>query len=165
MPPINLTAPRFYVDKFLWIAQIDGIQHAGFQKCSEIRGEVTEIEYSEGGAFTPQKSPGRVVFPNVTLERGQSGDFDLFAWFEQVIDITVVGPAEGVGTGLAEPDFRKEVDIIQLSRTKEPLFGWRLLRAWPRMFAAGEWDAEADEKVINKVELVYEGFVKLTRAI
>lgn len=42
------------------------------------------MQYFEGGALIPNKSPGRLTFSDVTLERGATQDRDLFEWFQDV---------------------------------------------------------------------------------
>lgn len=161
MDPIILTAPRIFLDKFLFIVQIAGVRHSGYNKCSELKGEVAVIEYSEGGAMTPDKSPGRSTWPPVTLERGMSTDNDLLEWWEEIIDIASVGPTGEPGRGAPDPSFRRDVDIISMSRTKNPIQAHRLFRAWPMSFVYGEWDADADEKTIIKIELAHQGIVRI----
>ncbi len=46
-----------------------GVGSAGFAKCSELSAEVAKVEYHEGGSLIPFKSPGRLTFSDVTLER------------------------------------------------------------------------------------------------
>ena len=78
--------PRTFHKKFKFIVEIDGVASAGFQKCSELSVEVANIEYHEGGTLIPNKSPGRLKFADVTLERGATKDHDLFDWMEEVAD-------------------------------------------------------------------------------
>jgi len=58
--------------------EIDDIGHAGFQKASKLSVEVANVRYLEGGSLIPSKSPGRLTFSDVTLERDASQDRDLF---------------------------------------------------------------------------------------
>lgn len=58
MPIIG--TPRTFHKKFAFLVEIDQFASAGFQKCSERSVEVANIEYHEGGALTPSKSPGRL---------------------------------------------------------------------------------------------------------
>ena len=76
--------PRSFHKKFKFIVEIDDIGHAGFQKCSELSVEVANVQYFEGGSLIPNKSPGRLTFADVTLERGATQDRDLFDWFQDV---------------------------------------------------------------------------------
>ena len=94
MPVIG--TPRTFHKKFKFIVEIDGVASAGFQKCSELSVEVANVQYSEGGALIPNKSPGRLTFADVTLERGATEDQDLFDWLTEVADASA-------NAGLNEP--------------------------------------------------------------
>jgi len=72
--------PRSFHKKFKFVCEIDDVGHAGFQKCSELSVEVANVQYFEGGSLIPNKSPGRLTFSDVTLERGATQDRDLFDW-------------------------------------------------------------------------------------
>jgi phage tail-like protein len=149
MPIIG--TPRTFHKKFKFIVEIDDIASAGFQKCSELSFEVANIEYHEGGSLIPNKSPGRLKFADVTLERGATKDHDLFDWMEQVADAAA-------NAGLVEPKFKRNVDIVQQDRDGSTLRRWSLAGAWPVKFVAGAWDNEADENVIESVTLTYDFF-------
>jgi phage tail-like protein len=143
--------PRTFHKKFKFIVEIDGVASAGFQKCSELSVEVANVQYYEGGALIPNKSPGRLTFADVTLERGATSDRDLFDWFAQVADAAA-------NAGLNEPEFKRNLDIVQQDRDGSTLRRWSLTGAWPVKFVAGEWDNEADENVIESVTLTYDFF-------
>jgi phage tail-like protein len=143
--------PRTFHKKFKFIVEIDGLASAGFQKCSELSVEVANVQYYEGGALIPNKSPGRLTFADVTLERGATSDKDLFDWLTQVADAAA-------NAGLNEPEFKRNLDIVQQDRDGSTLRRWSLTGAWPVKFVAGDWDNEADENVIESVTLTYDFF-------
>ncbi|MEO1336864.1 MAG: phage tail protein, partial [Myxococcota bacterium] len=66
--------PRTFHSRWKFIVDIDDIAHAGFQKCSELSVEIANVQYYEGGSLIPNKSPGRLTFADVTLERGATKD-------------------------------------------------------------------------------------------
>jgi len=68
--------PRSFHKKFKFVVEIDDVGHAGFQKASELSVEVANVQYFEGGSLIPNKSPGRLTFSDVTLERGVQQDRD-----------------------------------------------------------------------------------------
>lgn len=76
--------PPSFHKKFNFIVEIDDVAHAGFQKCSELSVGVANVQYFEGGSLIPNKSPGRLTFVDVTLERGATQDRDLFDWLQDV---------------------------------------------------------------------------------
>lgn len=145
-------APRIFEDKFSFIVEIDGIAHAGFQKCSELSFEIDKVEYREGGRKHPFKSPGLVNFADITLERGAvADDSDLFDWAEQCA--SVVEEA-----GVVETEFRRTFDIVVKDRDGSPLKRWRCTDAWVQKFVAGEWDNDASEKTIESVTIAFDSF-------
>jgi phage tail-like protein len=146
-----LGTPRTFHKKFKFVVEIDQFQSAGFQKCSELSVEVASIEYHEGGALIPNKSPGRLKFADVTLERGATQDQDMFDWLSDVADAAA-------NAGLTEPAFKRNVDIVQQDRDGSTLRRWTLFGAWPTKFVAGAWDNESDENVIESVTLTYDYF-------
>jgi len=150
-----LGTPRTFHKKFKFLVEIDGVAYAGFQKCSELSAEIAKIEHSEGGTLSPDKSPGRVSFTDVTLERGATDDNDLWDWFKETADAVN-------NTGLVEPEFERNLDIIQQARDGSEIRRWNLYRAWPTKFTAGEWDNEADENVIENVTLTFKAFDRET---
>ena len=143
--------PRSFHKKFKFLIEIDGVAHAGFQKCSELSVEVANVQYYEGGSIIPNKSPGRLTFADLTLERGATQDRDLFDWFQ---DVAVTAS----GLGLTGENFKRNLDIVQQDRDGTTLRRWSLSRAWPVKFVAGEWDNESDENVIESVTLAYDFF-------
>ena len=143
--------PRSFHKKFAYLVEVDELQSAGFQKCSELSVEVANVQYFEGGSLIPNKSPGRLTFSDVTLERGATQDRDLFDWFEDV-----AGTASGLG--LTDPMYKRNGDIVQQDRDGTTLRRWSLFQAWPIKFVAGDWDNESDENVIESVTLTYDLF-------
>ena len=143
--------PRTFHKKFKFLLEVDGLASAGFQKCSELSVEVANVEYHEGGALIPNKSPGRMKFADVTLDRGATQDHDLYDWLSQVANASA-------NAGLNEPAFKRNLDIVQQDRDGTTLRRWSLNAAWPVKFTAGAWDNEADENVIESVTLTYDFF-------
>ncbi len=143
--------PRSFHKRFKFIVQADDVTSSGFQKCSELSVEIAKVEYFEGGSLIPNKSPGRLTFSDVTLERGATQDRDLFSWFQ---DVAITSS----GLGLADVNYKRNLDIVQQDRDGVTLRRWSLSRAWPVKFVAGEWDNESDENVIESVTLTYDYF-------
>jgi phage tail-like protein len=142
---------RSFYKKFKFIVEIDGVAYAGFQKCSALEAEVAVVEQNEGGSLIPDKSPGRVKFSDLTLDRGATDDLDLFNWFKEVVDASA-------NSGLTDPNYKRNLDIVQQDRDGSTLRRWRVTRAWPTKFTAGEWDNDADENVMESVTLAYDYF-------
>ena len=143
--------PRSFHKRFKFLIEADQVNHAGFQKCSELSVEIANVQYFEGGSLIPNKSPGRMTFSDVTLERGATQDKDLFDWFSDVA-------LTSSGIGLTDNDYKRNLDIVQQDRDGTTLRRWSLSGAWPTKFVAGEWDNESDENVIESVTLTYDWF-------
>ncbi len=109
------------------------------------------MQYFEGGSLIPNKSPGRLTFADVTLERGATQDRALFDWFQ---DVAITSS----GLGLNDVFYKRNLDIVQQDRDGTTLRRWSLSRAWPVKFVAGDWDNEADENVIESVTLTCDFF-------
>lgn len=149
MPIIG--TPRSFHKRFKYVVEADQISSTGFQKCSELSVEAANVQYFEGGSLIPNKSPGRLTFSDVTLERGATQDQDLFSWFQ---DVAITSS----GFGLPDIDYKRNLDIVQQDRDGSTLRRWSITGAWPVKFVAGEWDNESDENVIESVTLTYDFF-------
>ncbi len=114
--------PRSFHKKFKFVVEIDDVGHAGFQKASELSVEVANVQYFEGGSLIPNKSPGRLTFSDVTLERGATQDRDLFDWFQ---DVAITSS----GLGLTDVNYKRNLDIVQQDRDGLTLRRWSLSRA------------------------------------
>lgn len=143
--------PRNFYKKFKFIIEVDGFASAAFQDCSELSAEVAKIEQWEGGSLVPDKDPGRVTFADITLQRGATEDLDMWDWFEEVADVAA-------NAGLINPEFKRNLDIVQQERDGSTLRRWRVELAWPTKFVAGDWDNNADENVIESVTLTFRKF-------
>src|SRR5690349_20283760 len=100
---------RSFFKKFNYIVEIGGVVHAGFTKVSELSVEVANSQYWEGGRLIPHKSPGRLTFADITLERGASIDKDLYQWFQDVIQTAS-------GLGLPDAIYKRNFDVVQKDR-------------------------------------------------
>lgn len=145
--------PRSFHKKFKFQFEIDNFNFFGFQKCSELSAEIAKIEYYEGGALIPDKSPGRVTVSDMTIQRAATMDNDLFAWFKQVVDMVAQ-------QGLVDPQYKRDGDVLQLDRDGSELRRWTCSGLWPNKFVAGDWDNEADENVIESATLSMDTFDK-----
>ncbi len=143
--------PRTLHTKHKFLVEIDQLGSSKFQKCSELSVEVANIQYYEGGSLIPVKTPGRLTFTDVTLERGATEDRDLFDWFQ---DVAIAS----AGRGLTSPLMKRSADIVQEDLDDSILRRWTLVRAWPVKFVAGDWDNDADEVVIESVTITFDFF-------
>ena len=153
--------PRSYHVKFKFLIEDGGFVSAGFNKCSELSVEAAKIAYYEGCSLISHKSPGRLTYSDITLERGATEDEDMNDWFKTV-GVASVTPTKtqgaGAGSGTKDIDYKRNLSIVQLDRDGETLRRWNIFGAWPTKYVAGEWDNDSDEKVIEMVTLPYDYF-------
>ena len=149
--------PRSFAKKALFVVEVDGLGSASFAKCSELSMEIGKVEHWEGGRRIPYKSPGRVTFADVTLERGATLDRDLYDWMTEVVDVAA-------GIGFVDDLYKRNVDLVQQDLDGRTLRRWSIFRAWPVKFVAGEWDNDSDEVVIESVTLTYDFFQLVQRS-
>lgn len=143
--------PRTFHKRFKFVVEIDGIASAAFQSCSELSVEVAEVDHWEGGAVIPDKTPGRVTFADITLERGATNDRDMWDWLKEVVDASA-------NSGLVDPNYKRNLDIVQQERDGSTLRRWTVSNAWPKKFVGGSWDNNTDETNIESVTLAFDTF-------
>jgi len=148
--PIQGT-PRRRHHKWKFVVEIAGVAFAGFNKAGPLEVEVATVAISEGGSSIPHKSPGRSTFAKITLERGATTDRDLWDWFLEVADVAA-------NVGLVDDDYKRDFDIVQQERDGSEIMRWRIYRAFPTKFSAGDWDNDADEYRIESVEIDFDYF-------
>lgn len=146
---------RSFFKKFNFEVEVQGVGHAGFSKVSELSVEVANSQYWEGGRLIAHKSPGRLTFPDITLERGATLDRDLYTWFENVIQLAS-------GVGLPDPNYKRSLEIVQKDRDGSTARRWSVYGAWPIKFVQGDWDANSDDPLIESVTLAVD-YWELTR--
>jgi phage tail-like protein len=146
---------RSYDQKWNFRVEIEGKDVGGFVSVSGLEGEHSVVEHDEGGAMTsPSKEPGKTKFPPVTLSVGSSDNTDLYDWWLEV------GDAEA-NSGAVGESFKKLVTIVQLERDGSEKRRYPLKRAWPSKYKPGDWDAKADENLMEEVTIVHHGFKRV----
>lgn len=141
-----------YYDAYTYLVKIDGFVRAGFNKCTGLSGESEVINYSEGGNLTDHKSPGKVNFGDITLERGATDNNEMYEWWREVYNVRT-------GSGSADmEELKKSIIIEQLNRAGTAVQKWKVYGAWPRTYKPGDWDSDSNEKRIESMELVNDGF-------
>jgi phage tail-like protein len=142
---------RSFHKKYKFIIEIDDFGSSQWQKCSELSAEIAKIEQWEGGSLIPNKSPGRVTFSDITIERGATSDKDLYTWFKLVADAVK-------NSGEVDDAYKKNLDVVQQSRNGKSLRRWEVAGAWMTKFSAGDWDNTVDENVMESGTLTYDTF-------
>lgn len=143
--------PRVWRAKWKFLVEIDSIAYAGFMKCDGLGVDIAVTEHYEGGAMIPDKTAHKVKFADLTLERGSCQDQQLYEWFMQAANAAA-------GTGLADPAYKRNLDIVQQDRDGAELGRIRVYNAFPRHFdpSLGGWDNNTDENLVEQLILAYD---------
>jgi phage tail-like protein len=98
----------------------------------------------------PVQRTGAVTFPTVVLRRGMTDRRDLWLWWNAFI--------AGDNNRLPyHKSARAMVHITQLDSARQPVLVWRLARAMPVKFKAGDLSARSAEIAVEELHLVHEG--------
>jgi phage tail-like protein len=92
---------------------------------------------------------GPVTFATVVLKRGVVESRHLWQWWAGFA-------GAGGGNGAWAESNRAEVTIAML-RAGKPVFGWKLARAMPVKFRAGDLNAQGGELAVEELHLAHEG--------
>jgi phage tail-like protein len=129
---------------------------AGFQKVSGLKMSTEVTEYREGGDNnTTSKIPGITKFDPITLERGMSEDVDMYNWAMKMFSI------DGDKGTVASPNYRAQMEITLKDRNGTPVKRWQIPSCWVSKYETGDFDAMGNNIMIEKIEVVHEGFKKI----
>jgi phage tail-like protein len=133
----------------------DGRYVAGISKCSPLKRSTEVVEHREGGdPSTSRKSPGRVKYEAVTLERGVTHDIDFEQWANKVWNF-----GSGMGSEVSLADFRKDVILDLFNEAGQKVLSYQLYRCWVSEFQAlPDLDANANAVAIQTLKLETEGW-------
>jgi len=126
----------------------------GFSKVRNLGMGTHYIEYRQGSdpEYSPIKVPGRQYFDNIILERGVfQGDNEFYDWWK-----TTRLFQEGNSRGSV---YRRDITIAILGETHEPVVVFKVKNAFPVRLQISDLDAQANEIVIETVEIAHEGLV------
>jgi phage tail-like protein len=141
--------PKNYDKKFLFAVEIDGLEVAWFESVSGLEFEVGVVEQHEGGNINvADQSPGKVKFAAVVLSIGSTDNRELYDWALLVVDAAA-------NSGEIDNEYKKNVSIVQKDRDQSEKRRYNLFEAWPNKYKSGEWDAKAEENVVEEVTLTY----------
>jgi len=156
MAQFTVNARRFDPYKnFKFRLKWDGRYVAGISKCSPLKRSTEVVEHREGGdPSTSRKSPGRVKYEAVTLERGVTHDIDFEQWANKVWNF-----GSGMGSEVSLSDFRKDVILDLFNEAGQKVISYQLFRCWVSEFQAlPDLDANANAIAIQTLKLETEGW-------
>jgi phage tail-like protein len=149
--------PRRYDKKFLFAIEIAGMQVSWFHKISPLENESAVIEQFEAGNHNvADQSPGRVKFTPISLSIGATDNKELYLWRQQVIDATA-------DSGQPDAEYKRNVAILVLDRNGKEKRRYNLFEAFPTKYVAGEFDAGAEENIIEEITLTYKRFERIDK--
>ena len=113
------------------------------------------VEHREGGdPSTSRKSPGRVKFEPITLERGVTHDVEFERWANKVWNF-----GSGLGAEVSLKDFRKDLILELYNEAGQLVIAYKVFRAWVSEFQAlPDLDANANAVAIQTLKLENEGW-------
>ena len=130
----------------------------GFQRVTGIKKNVEVVEYREGNEATnwTRKMPGQASFDNITLERGYLPS-DTMGWdlMDKVSEEDGID-AQGDWSGGTSAGHAFDVTIEALDKKQATVRTWTLENAWPVSYSVADFDATANEVLVNSLELAYE---------
>ena len=148
------TVPK-YDHRYRFVVEIDDFTSFKFMTCSDLKASLGEVVVKEGGTMVPHKEPGTMTFDDITLERGVTTNQEVYEWFKQTANAVK-------DTGLASPDYLRNLDIVQLDRDGSELKRWTCEQCWPKEFTAGSWDNDAEEAVVETLVISINKFKRPT---
>ncbi len=121
-----------------------------FSEVSGLEASMEPKAIKEGGLnYGAHQRAGSVSFATVVLKRGMTQARDLWQWWS-----LFAGAGDAANGAYAH---RLSVRITQQAPDATPLLVWRLVRAMPVKFKAGDLSARASEVGVEELHLVHEG--------
>jgi phage tail-like protein len=127
---------------------------AGVSKITVGLKRTTEVvKHREGGdPSSSRKSPGRIQYDAVTLERGVTQDTEFQNWANKVKHF-----GAGLGSEVSLKDFRKDIILEFYNETGQLTIAYKLYRCWVSEYLAMP-DLDANAVAIQHIKLENEGW-------
>ena len=156
MAQFSVNPERFDQYKnFKFRVKWDGRYVAGVSKVSALKRTTEIVEHREGGdPSMSRKSPGRIKFEPITLERGVTHDLEFERWANKVWNF-----GSGLGSEVSLKDFRKNIIIELYNEAGQLVIAYKVFRAWVSEYQAlPDLDANANAVAIQTLKLENEGW-------
>lgn len=146
-----------YSHKYLFRIEMEGVEVAQFESCSDLGVEVADVERWEGGSIIGHYEPGRATFDDLTLTSGKTDSLELHNLFLKTLDPNI--GIQGVGqVGAGENDTEFSFDLIELNRDQSEKARTRVWCWYTKRYVHTQTDNNADETVIQQVVLKVKSF-------
>lgn len=156
MAQFSVNAQRFDPYKnFKFRVKWDGRHVAGISKVGALKRSTELVEHREGGdPSSSRKSPGRIKFDAITLERGVTHDKEFEQWANKVWNF-----GSGLGAEVSLKDFRKDLIIEIYNEAGQLALAYKVYRCWVSEYqATADLDANANAVLIQTIKLENEGW-------
>ena len=156
MAQFSVNAQRFDPYKnFKFRVKWDGRYVAGISKVGALKRSTELVEHREGGdPSSSRKSPGRIKFDAITLERGVTHDKEFEQWANKVWNF-----GSGLGGEVSLKDFRKDLIIEVYNEAGQLALAYKVFRCWVSEYQAlPDLDANANAVAIQSIKLENEGW-------
>jgi phage tail-like protein len=140
----------------------DGRYVAAVSKISALKRTIEVVEHREGGEpSTSRKSPGRMYFAAITLERGVTHDTEFEQWANKVFNVAAAAGAE-----VSLKDFRKDIVLEFYNEAGQLALAYKVYRCWVSEYVAlPDLDANASSVAIESIRLENEGWERDTSVV
>lgn len=163
MPRYSDATKRDPYRNFNFRVLIDNRAVAACKKMSKLSASVDVVKFRAGDSqfAVSELSPGRVMYDPVTLEAGLTQDRTFQDWATALMRNEVTP-----GPRAVEPAFRKDIqiwvfDIDHVTAVRK----FTLHNAWCSKYTAmGDLVADANEVIIESIQIEHEGFVRTDTA-
>jgi phage tail-like protein len=158
MFPVNPTRLDPYKN-FKFRIKWDNQYVAAVSKVSVLKRSIEVVEHRSGGdASTARKSPGRMKYDAITLERGLTQDSAFHDWAGLVWSY-----GAGLGSEVSLANFRKSLYLEFYNEAGQLVMAYKIYRCWVSEYQAmPDLDANANAIAIEHIKLEHEGFERDT---
>jgi phage tail-like protein len=132
----------------------DGRYVAGVSKVGALKRTIEVVKHRSGGdPSTSHKSPGKIEFEAITMERGVTHDIEFEAWANKAMSVQ-----NGM---LTSAGYRKNILIEVYNESNQKVMAYQVFRAWPSEFQAmADLDANGNAVLIQTLKLENEGWTR-----
>ncbi|MCG2590564.1 phage tail protein [Rhodohalobacter sulfatireducens] len=138
--------PKFYFTVDL--GADSSVGEVPFQEVSGMEIESQTIEYhaENDKRFSTVKMPGMVKSGNLIMKKGMFKDDTAFwEWYKKIKMNTIA---------------RTTITINLLDESASPLMTWVLANAWPTKITVTDMKTDANEVLVDTIEIVHEGITQ-----
>jgi phage tail-like protein len=124
--------------------EIDSITSATFNEVLGLDVSVDIVDYRNGATvpLAPEKLPGLMHYPNITLKRGLTQNVDLWDWVKNILN------------GVSD---KRSVAIVLQDAQHNDVIRWTLTNAWPCRWSGPVLNAGSSDVAIESLEICHEG--------